>query len=90
MSYRVGLCSSAERDLKRVPRRERGRLVHVIRSLAEDPLERPDVVSVKGKPGFWRVRTGDYRIIFSVVGDQVEVALIGHRREVYEMTRRRL
>jgi mRNA interferase RelE/StbE len=34
--------------------------------------------------GWYRIRTGDYRVRFHVQGDEVIVDKIGHRRDVYE------
>ncbi|MFN0198330.1 MAG: type II toxin-antitoxin system RelE family toxin [Planctomycetaceae bacterium] len=33
--------------------------------------------------GHWRLRTGDYRLQFHVVGDVVVIEKIGHRRDFY-------
>ncbi len=34
--------------------------------------------------GYFRVRTGDYRIIFRLEGEVVRVIKIGHRKDIYE------
>ena len=34
--------------------------------------------------GYWKLRVGDYRIVYKVIGRTVSVFRIGHRREVYE------
>jgi len=34
--------------------------------------------------GYWKLRVGDYRVIYKVTGKTVTVFRIGHRREVYE------
>ncbi|MEO9224150.1 MAG: type II toxin-antitoxin system RelE/ParE family toxin, partial [Acidimicrobiales bacterium] len=40
---------------------------------------------LRGRPGF-RVRVGDYRIIYTVADDvlQIVVVTVGHRREIYD------
>ena len=49
-----------------------------------------------GKPlrrtlkGYWKLRVGDYRVVFKVVKDEVWIFGIAHRREVYERVVRRL
>lgn len=38
--------------------------------------------------GYWKLRVGDYRVIYRLVGHDVWILTIGHRREVYEQTAR--
>ena len=40
--------------------------------------------------GYWKLRVGDYRIVYQMVGQEVWVYRIGHRREVYEALQQRL
>jgi mRNA interferase RelE/StbE len=40
--------------------------------------------------GYWKLRVGDYRVVFKVAGDDVWVLAILHRREVYDAAERRL
>jgi mRNA interferase RelE/StbE len=82
--YRVELKPSAERDLNALQRRDRVRVARRIDALAADP--RPSgVEELKGAQNLWRVRTGDYRIIFAIQDDVLVVLVIriGHRRDVY-------
>ena len=34
--------------------------------------------------GYWKLRVGDYRVIYKIVGKTVMVFRIGHRREIYQ------
>jgi mRNA interferase RelE/StbE len=43
-----------------------------------------DIVAMKGEPGFFRMRVGDFRIIFSVTADSVVIEKIGPRGDVYK------
>jgi len=43
----------------------------------------------KSLKGYWKLRVGDYRIIYKVVGSEVWILLIGHRSEVYRKAERR-
>lgn len=43
-----------------------------------------DVLPLKGRPGSFRLRAGDYRVIFELSGVDLVVTMIGHRREVYD------
>lgn len=82
--YRVELKPSAERDLAALERRDRVRVARKIDALAQSPRP-PGTEKLKGEEGCWRIRAGDYRIIYTVRDDVLLVLVIriGHRREVY-------
>lgn len=84
MAYRVELTKSARRDLDSLPHDVFERVDQRIRALAHDP--RPSgVKKMQGPDGLYRVRVGDYRIVYEI-HDKVLVVLIvkiGDRREVY-------
>ncbi len=65
MSYTVGLASSAERDLRWLDAKLRARIEKGIDRLSGDPRKAGDVKPLKGS-GDWRLRVGDYRVIFSI------------------------
>ena len=82
--YQVVVERSAEKDLKRLPSQIRSRVVTALRSLAKNP--RPSGSrKLAGTKHDWRVRVGDYRIIYEIadVIRVVRVQRIRHRREVY-------
>ena len=84
MTYRIEIRPAALRALKQIDRKDQPRLHGVIALLGEDPRP-PSSRQLKGRPGF-RVRVGDYRIIYTI-GDGVLVVIvvtIGHRRDVYD------
>jgi len=84
-AYSIRIRTSACRELEGVgSRRDRGRIVSRISALANDP--RPlGCEKLAGAANAWRVRQGDYRILFTVDDEArvVDVFKIGHRREVY-------
>ena len=55
-----------------------------ILALAEEPRP-PAAVKMQGPEGYYRVRVGDYRVVYAIEDDVllVLVVRIGHRREVY-------
>ena len=82
--YRVVVERSAEKDLKRLSVEIRARVATVLRSLATNP--RPSGSrKLAGTKHDWRVRVGDYRIIYEIadVIRVVRVQRIRHRRDVY-------
>jgi len=82
--YEVYLEGAAERDLKRLPAETFHRIVPSIRALAENP--RPvGCRKLAGSENDWRIRIGDYRVIYEIDEDEkaVRVFRIRHRREAY-------
>ncbi len=82
--YRIELTKAAERDLRALPTNVLKRVDARILSLAEEP--RPDgVKKLAGSDDLYRVRVGDYRIIYQIRDATVLVVIIrvGHRGDVY-------
>jgi mRNA interferase RelE/StbE len=85
MAFIIELKPAAVRDLKRLPRRDQQRVASRIDALAEDPRP-PGVEKLAGsRKDLYRVRAGDYRIIYEVRRNLllVLVVRIRHRRDVY-------
>jgi len=84
-SYNLFFKPSAEKELRQIPEPFLSKIFSKITALAETP--RPfGVKLMKGEERFYRLRQGDYRIIYEI-DDQARTATvlkIGHRREVYE------
>ena len=83
--YRLSIKQSAAKELEAVAHRtDRRRLVTRIEALAGDPRP-PGCEKLAGHLGRYRVRQGDYRVVYSVDdGDRVVLVVkVGHRREVY-------
>jgi mRNA interferase RelE/StbE len=83
-TYEVRLLVTARRQLLRVPVRIRSRLGNAIRALAADPRP-PGCRKLVGGTDYFRIRVGDYRVLYEVRDRDVLVLVIkiGHRGEVY-------
>ena len=84
MTYRVDLTAAAARQIKKLPRPARDRVLDAIEDLAEDP--RPHGArKLVGEQHAWRVRVGDFRVIYDVLDTELTVTVVrtAHRREVY-------
>lgn len=84
MNFRIEVSPQAARQLRKLDPAARRRVQAAIELLADD-LRPPGAKKLVGGDGEWRVRTGDYRIVYEI-RDQVLVVLVlavGHRREVY-------
>ena len=87
MTYTVIIERSALRDLKRLPAQVRRRTDEHILALADNP--RPHgVEKLSGSDCSYRIRVGDYRILYEIHDDILHVLIVkvGHRREVYRQT----
>ncbi len=83
MLYIVTFRTSAVKELRKLPTAARKQVSEVIDTLALQP--RPHGVKKMAGVDAWRIRVGDYRVIYSIVDGQlvVEIIKIGNRREVY-------
>lgn len=81
--YRIELRPAAIRALKKIHPEDKERIQGAIALLGQDPRP-PKAVALSGRPGY-RVRVGDYRIIYTIEDDVllVVVVTVGHRRDVY-------
>ena len=85
MTYRVEVAPAALRQLRKLDPPARRRVQAAIELLADQP--RPSgAKKLGGGEGEWRVRTGDYRIVYEVHDNVLLVLVVadGHRREIYE------
>jgi len=82
-NYRLQIKRSAVKELAAVRLRDRRRIARRIRTLATDPRA-PGCEKLSGQEKY-RVRQGDYRILYAVDDDELTVVVvkIGHRRDVY-------
>ncbi|MBM3569186.1 MAG: type II toxin-antitoxin system RelE/ParE family toxin [Alphaproteobacteria bacterium] len=84
MAYRVEITPSAQRALRKIEPTWRNKISHAIDSLVLAP--RPyGCVKLAGLPDKWRIRVGDYRVIYSITDNILLVVVVGvgHRREIY-------
>ena len=82
-NYKVLIRKSAADELGRIPKKDLRRIVERIRSLGDEP--RPHGCEKLSAQERYRVRQGDYRVVYSVDDSiqTVEVVKIGHRSEIY-------
>ena len=82
--YEVRLARRAVRALSALQRREQQRIRAALDLLADNPRP-PNCVAMQVEDSVYRVRVGDYRIVYEVLDAVllVHVVRIGHRREIY-------
>ncbi len=83
MLYQVKLVSTAARQLRKLPPDVRTRIVTALDLLGGTP--RPPSATQLVNSDYWRVRVGDYRIVYEIDDDVLLVLVlrIAHRRDVY-------
>ena len=84
MSYTIEFRPAALRELKALPREILQRISRKIDSLADNPRP-PGVEKLSGSEDSYRVRVGDYRIVYLIEDRALLICVvrIGHRKNVY-------
>lgn len=82
--YTVVFARSARRELERLEAGVARRIISRVEALAEDP--RPHgCVKLQGAADLWRIRVGNYRVIYSLDDDArlVDIRVVRHRSDAY-------
>lgn len=82
--YRVEINKKVrKKDLASIPAKDANRIIQRITGLSENPFP-SDAIQLKGREE-WRIRQGDYRILYIVAEKIVTVFVVkvGHRKEIY-------
>ena len=90
MQWTIRYAASAAHSIRKLDPQIRSRVRRAMETLAEDPLRgKPLQLDLKGLRSW---RTGDFRIVYRVIEDRIEILVlaVGHRRDVYERLQRRL
>jgi mRNA interferase RelE/StbE len=82
--YAVTFARSARKELEKIPSSAAQRIIERIEALTEIP--RPSgVIKLQGNKNLWRLRIGDYRVIYSIDDPArvIDVSVVRHRRDAY-------
>jgi mRNA interferase RelE/StbE len=82
--YAVTFARSARKELGKIPSSAAQRIIERIEALTEIP--RPSgVIKLQGNKNLWRLRIGDYRVIYSIDDPArvIDVSVVRHRRDAY-------
>ena len=84
-SYKLVWKPSAERELRKLPRDAIARVLALAESLTAQPYP-PGVKKLVGTSHTYRVRTGDYQVVYEIQDGElvIQIIRVGHRREVYQ------
>lgn len=82
--YSVTFARSARKELEKLPSSTARRIIGHIEALLINPRStRP--VKLRGNKNLWRIRVGDYRVIYRIddAARIIDVSIIRHRRDAY-------
>jgi mRNA interferase RelE/StbE len=81
--YNIFIKKSAARELEGLAKKDLRKVLERIGTLGEDP--RPAGAEKLAGVDLWRIRQGNYRIVYSIEDDTLTIWIVkvGHRREVY-------
>ena len=83
--YKIEYTADSTKELKRIPKKNVAKIIARIELLAADPFPQGNK-KIKGKLKLWRIRIGDYRVIYSVEHKKliIEIIRVRHRKDVYD------
>jgi len=83
-TYQIEWKPSALRELKKIDRKEVGRIIKAVETLSVDPFP-AGIKKLIGSERTFRLRVGDYRVIYEVCASHliIEVVRVRHRKDVY-------
>jgi len=82
--YKIAFAKSARKELEKLPPQIAFRVLDRVEALREDP--RPSgALKLKGDSNLWRIRIGNYRVIYSIDDRkaEIDVSIVRHRKDVY-------
>jgi mRNA interferase RelE/StbE len=84
VDYSITFARSARKELENLPAEIADRILGKIESLASNPRF-PGAIKLHGHKNLWRLRVGDYRVVYSIddYSKTVDVLIVRHRRDVY-------
>ena len=84
-NYKIEITATAEKSLKKIPKKDIQKIVEAIQILAISPFPE-GCRKLKGEEDVYRVRQGIYRIIYEVIENKIIVLVlkIGHRKDIYK------
>jgi mRNA interferase RelE/StbE len=82
--YDIVFIRAARRELEALPDEVGERILSSIRPLGKTPRP-PGAKKLKGESNLWRIRVGDYRVLYEIQDEikRIEISYVRHRRDVY-------
>ena len=82
--YTVTFARSARTELEQLSNPIAVRILEKVEALSRNPRP-PGTIKLPGQRNLWRLRVGDYRVVYAIndAAGTVDVSIVRHRREVY-------
>lgn len=82
--YKIEIKRSAAKELEKIQKKDRDRVIEKIEALSEDPRP-PQSKKLSGEEKY-RIRQGDYRVLYQIYDEVIIVVVVkvAHRKEVYK------
>jgi len=83
MTYKISIRRKAQKQLAKIPANDYKKIKQAILDLTQDPRP-PGAKKLKGRQG-WRIRKGDYRVIYEIQDDLLIIIVldVGNRKDIY-------
>lgn len=84
MRYDIIIKPAAEKSMDRIPKSDRSRIADALEGLRNNPRP-PGVLKMSGGENLWRIRIGDFRVVYEIHDDRLIVLVlrVAHRKDVY-------
>ncbi len=84
MAFRIEWKKSTRKDLRKLPANAADKIVEAVEHLSQNPFPH-GVEKLSGSEHAYRIRLGDYRVVYEVVTESklVEIQRVRHRKDVY-------
>ncbi|MFC1483217.1 type II toxin-antitoxin system RelE/ParE family toxin [Candidatus Margulisiibacteriota bacterium] len=83
--YELVITNPASKDIKPIPKNQLKKICETMRNLLDNPISAKSK-KLAGSKRSYRIRVGDYRILYSISNKVITIFAIGHRKDVYRKT----
>jgi mRNA interferase RelE/StbE len=92
VGYEIIFSDEAKKDLKKLEQKTISRIFKKTKSLISSKPDNLNIKKLKSKDHLYRLRAGDYRIIYAIKHNEIIVFIValGHRKDIYNVLDRRL